>query len=168
MGTIEAILMAMDVINTIIVMRKNALETRAPLMQQGELWQSALEPQGHLTNKCNILILQRQSSSKQPRTKRSYTRETSSRLGIFMPHISHDKNIKINNKMCDKVLTKNNKKTQPHNTCATCHARNTCWTSSRDNMPGSASDTILSDDKTSGSCNGNNKDKNYNLHFDKN
>jgi hypothetical protein len=46
-------LIAMDLFNAIIVKRQSAHETSIPLMQQGELWQLALEPQGGLANERN-------------------------------------------------------------------------------------------------------------------
>jgi hypothetical protein len=57
MGTIEAIIDCHGRDQTIIVMCKSALETRAPLMQQGEPWPSALEPQGSLANEHDIGIV---------------------------------------------------------------------------------------------------------------
>jgi hypothetical protein len=47
----------------------------------------------------------------QPRTRRSSKQETSGRLGMFMPQISRDKNIKNNNKTRGEELAKNNKNT---------------------------------------------------------
>ncbi len=47
----------MNAINAIIVMRKSALEARAPLTRQGEPWQSALEPQGRLADERNKGIM---------------------------------------------------------------------------------------------------------------
>jgi hypothetical protein len=43
----------MDAINAIIVKRQSAHEMSVPLMQQGEPWQLASEPQGGLANKHN-------------------------------------------------------------------------------------------------------------------
>jgi hypothetical protein len=39
-------------------------------------------------------------------TRRSSKQETSGRLGIFMPQISHDENVKNNNKTLDEELAK--------------------------------------------------------------
>jgi hypothetical protein len=60
----------------------------------------------------------------QPRTRRSSKQETSGRLGEFMPQISHNKNVEINNKTYDKELTKNNKK-HSHVTLVPCVMRPT-------------------------------------------
>jgi hypothetical protein len=76
-----------------------------------------------------------------------------------MPQISRSENVKINKRTSNKELAKNNKQTQPHDTCATCHARDTCWTSNADNQ------LTLSQVATA-SWDDNNKDKNYHLHFD--
>jgi hypothetical protein len=46
----------------------------------------------------------------QTKIRRSSKQETSGRLGIFMPQISHDKNVKNNKKTQDKELVYNNKK----------------------------------------------------------
>jgi hypothetical protein len=43
----------MYVINAIIVKRQSAHKMSVPLMQQGELWRSASEPQGGLADKPN-------------------------------------------------------------------------------------------------------------------
>jgi hypothetical protein len=53
----QSMIITMDEINAFIVMGKSALETRAPPMQQGESWQSSLEPQGGLANKHNKGIM---------------------------------------------------------------------------------------------------------------
>jgi hypothetical protein len=42
----------------------------------------------------------------QPITRRSSKQETSGRLGIFMPQISHDENVKNNNKTSNDELAK--------------------------------------------------------------
>jgi hypothetical protein len=70
----------------------------------------------------------------QPRTRRSSKRETSGRLGLFMPQISRDENVKINNKTCNKETAKNNKKTQPRDNCAMGHTHNTCLMDNADNQ----------------------------------
>ncbi len=48
-------------------------------------------------------------------------------------------------------------KTKPCDTYAMRQARKDCWTNSKDNLPGSASDTIPSDNKTSASIDSNNQ-----------
>jgi hypothetical protein len=62
-----------------------------------------------------------QAQQLQPTTRRSSKGETSGRLGIFMPQISRNENVKNNNKTRDEELAKNNKKYSRH-------ARNTRWT----------------------------------------
>ncbi len=50
-------LITMNAISTIIVKCQSAHETSVPLMQQGEPWQLALEPQGDLANERNKGIM---------------------------------------------------------------------------------------------------------------
>ncbi len=97
----------------------------------------------------------------QPRTRRSSKWETSGRLGIFTPQISRDKNVENNNKTHDKELVKNNKK-HIHVTLVPRVTRGTL-----NGQATQLTDTVLSNIKTSASCNNNNEDKNYHLHFDK-
>jgi hypothetical protein len=47
-----------------------------------------------------------QAQQMQPITRRSSKRETSGRLGIFMPQISRNENGENNNKTCDEELAK--------------------------------------------------------------
>ncbi len=77
-----------------------------------------------------------QAQQTQPRTRRSSKQDTSGRLGKFMPQISHDKNIKINNKHAMKNSWKIKTKHShvPHDTCDMCHACNTCWMSNTVNQ----------------------------------
>jgi hypothetical protein len=63
----------------------------------------------------------------------SSKQEISGRLGKFMPQISCDENIEINNKTCEKELTKNKKQKNPCDTCAMRHARDTHWSSNAEN-----------------------------------
>jgi hypothetical protein len=79
----------------------------------------------------SIAVMQAQQM--QPITRRSSKRETSGRLGIFMPQISCNKNIENNNKTHNEELAKQQHKIQPHVTYATRHARNTRWTSNAHN-----------------------------------
>jgi hypothetical protein len=80
------------------------------------------------------LIAAMQVQQTQPRTWMSSKQETSGRLGIFMPWISHDGKVENSNKTRDGELAKNNKRLQPSDTCAMRHMRNTCWTSNADNQ----------------------------------
>ncbi len=173
----------MDTINPIIVMHKSALETRAPLTQQGEPWWSALELQGGLADKCDKGIVRcceyhddthppttiivkgapittTKVQHTQPRTRRSSKRETSGRLGIFMPQISCDENVKMSNKTHNEELAKNNKNT------ATWHLGHaSCAGHLLDKQRWQLTETVLSSNKTSASSTDNNGDKNYHLHF---
>jgi hypothetical protein len=81
-----------------------------------------------------VSIAATQVQQMQPITRRSSERETSGRLGIFMPQISCNKNIKNNNKTHDEELVKKQLKLPPHDTCVARHAPNTHWTSNAHNQ----------------------------------
>ncbi len=172
----------MDAIKAINVKRQSAHKTSVPLTRRGN------QPKSHKaalptnatkaswrrceyhnnTPSATTIFIKRASISAmqvqrmQPWTKRSSKRETSSRLGIFMPWISPDKNTKKNNKTRDNKLAKNNKNTAMWHMC---HA--SCSQLSLAEQCRQSTDAIPSNNKTSLSCDDNNKDKNYHLHFDK-
>ncbi len=120
-------MIAMDAIDTIIEKRQSAHKTSVRLTRQGEPWRWASEPQGGLADEhdkgvVRTLWVSRQYSSRNDNhrqrsvnrrdgsamnattIRRSSKQETSSRLGIFMPQISRDKNVENNNKTRDKEL----------------------------------------------------------------
>ena len=98
----------------------------------------------------------------QPRTWMSSKQETSGRLGIFMPQISRDENVENNNKTRDKKLVYNNKKAATWQLRHASRARH-----SLDERRTRSTDAVPNDNKASASCDDNNEDKNYQLHFDK-
>jgi hypothetical protein len=79
-------------------------------------------------------IAMMQAQQLQPRTRRYYKEETSGRSGKFMPQVSRDENVEFSIKTHNEEFAKNNKKMQPHDTCATRHARDTHLTSNANNQ----------------------------------
>jgi hypothetical protein len=66
----------------------------------------SLRYSSHDDNHHQRSIKRRNASAKNTTTSRSSKQETSGRLGIFMPQISRDKNVKNNNKTRNEELAK--------------------------------------------------------------